>query len=66
MKAWDYRRLTVRGHLVSEIDGQAIFGELRYATMVNVLHAEGWALERELSVSQECATVQFRRTRARV
>jgi hypothetical protein len=66
MHGWDYRQVTVRGRMVSEIDGQAIFGDLRYATVVNELHADGWALERELSVSQESATVQFRRTRSSV
>jgi hypothetical protein len=66
MAEWDYRQVTVRGQTVSEIDGQAVAGELPYATMVNELQADGWALERELSVSQESATVQFRRTRSRM
>jgi hypothetical protein len=63
MAEWEYRQVTVCGQTVSEIDGQAISEELPYATVVNELHAEGWALERELSVSQDTATVQFRRTR---
>jgi hypothetical protein len=63
MHGWDYRQITVRGQIVSAIDGQAISQELRYATLVNELHAEGWALERELSVNSDIATVQFRRTR---
>jgi hypothetical protein len=66
MMVWDYRQVTVRGQMVSAIDGQAMAKELPYATMVNELHADGWALERELSVSQECATVQFRRARSSV